>query len=171
MSERLTPQQIRDTAARITGITPSGVVERQKHVQGEAYKINIPEGFLVCLRQTEGWIISLFDKNGNLPTTIYTDIPNERTERFAQFLNFVVKREDGKPISVHFIRGELKSDIERKFFATDVGPVTVHTRGHPLGSEGVIQLTDLGRYLSFIWDRAKGGVDLATLREVSQLPF
>jgi hypothetical protein len=66
-------------------------------------------------------------------------------------------------------RTESKPDIRRKRYSTSIGPVTLHTRGHPDGSEAVLESGDPPRFIYYLWQRSTSRI--TEIRDLDALPF
>ncbi len=171
MNDSIGPQEIKKIAENLSGMKTKGVVEKQKNEKVEFFKIKIDNGFLVCIREGIGWNISLFGQDNKL-SAIWSNNPSEKIQVGIQIIDLFFEK-NGKSVNPVFEKEffDIEHDIERKTYRSNIGSITLHTRRHPMGTEGIVEVTEEKLILRYLWERTSGGIDLSKVQKLSDLPF
>lgn len=134
--------------------------------------MNVADGsFLVCTKVDHGWIVCLFGHDNKLKAG-WQNFPTEKTQFGIQLINHFINA-NGKSVNPVFEKEfmDAEHNIERKSYATDIGPIVLHSRRHPVGTEVVIQVIGQGLILRYLWERSTSSIDPNLMQELSVLPF
>lgn len=171
MSVKISPRTVRNIASEITGMKIKGTVEMRCNDKGEMYIIHSRESKWLCLKQSTGWLITQIGKD-DMIKVIWSTTPTEKTEIGAKVIDLLLQT-FGPSVHPKFQkeRCEIKGEIERKTYITDIGPIILHSRRHLKGTEGVMEFVNDGVFLRYIWERKTSSIDMNNMRKLTNLPF
>jgi hypothetical protein len=152
-------------------MTVTGEIKRKPSLDKEIYLIQIQGGLADFIKENDGWIIGVYNQQGRLLFRwISADKGDYQTavELINAFIH--INRKSTNPIFQKAFL-DVTNDIERKYFNSDLGTIILHTRRHPIGTEGVIEVPDKGIILRYLWERETGSISPENLKELSSLPF
>lgn len=170
-SRNSTPQEIHKIVEFLTGINFKGVVEKQEHLEGEVYRINLIDGYLICIKHEamQIWSVIQFEQD-ETPIHSWSNLPTEETQFGIQLINALITN-NGKITNPVFQKQAMNSEIGRKTYNTDIGVVIIHTRRHPVGTEIVVEIPNQETIMRCIWERSTGSIDINKVEYLLMLPF
>lgn len=171
MNTELTPQIVKEVVESITDMRSTGLVNRLSRLDAQSFKVSVSNGFIVCLRKGQGWQLVHFDSRGQA-TTAWSTNPDETTRAGAEAIKHVLQL-GGISVEPIFERAvtEIEKDIQRKTYASEIGPLTAHSRRHPQGTECLIEAPKQALILRYIWERSTRTIDASKIERTSELSF
>ncbi len=157
----------------MTGLEIPAEVDRRVRADRTDYRYDLADGgMLLCSEHTAGWTAELFDHWGE-PRILWSDEEDPRFQEAESVFGDILGRLAGTACQVSYEkrRVEIPMDIERKYFATSLGPMVVHTRHRRGGTEIVLELVQTGEIVELFQDLQNHSIDLDGSIELEQLPF
>src|ERR1043165_1607858 len=166
----LTAPEIRAITERGSGLQTVGVVEKIEKGGEVAYQLRTFDRALLCMPGEDGWSVAVSNENNQL-LGFWRDRPDEGTRAGEPLLQALFG--GGQPLQVVFRRQfvEKAGEVYRKIYDSALGEIRLHSRSHPEGSEGVIELPAQGVILRYVWERKLGGMDVDQMERLDKVPF
>lgn len=168
-SQKPSPAIIRDVIFRLTGTACKGIVSEEIRNGNAVYHVEDGTTIYLCTVEKDKWAVVVED---GTETLVWTEAPDASVKSSLQMIKLLIEPAIG-PLNPQFCKTLWHHDknIQRKWFSTDKGPLILHTRPHPLGSEAICEMRNEQLFVHYIWERATGGVDPTKIKRINSLTF